>query len=159
MTGCDDFAYWDMKNISHEDFSEAFLLYLAELTRMCELGHSDILAHITYPVRYFMRAGKQFSLDFCRDELANLLTTAIDHGMLLEVNTSGYRQGMGGPLPEASVISLYEDLGGRLISIGSDAHRPDDIGANYKEAEALLKSLDMNKIAFIQNQSILTYTI
>ena len=57
------------------------------------------------------------------------------------------------------MISLYKDLGGRLISIGSDAHRPDDIGANYKEAEALLKSLDMNKIAFIQNQSILTYTI
>ncbi len=159
MTGCDDFAYWDMKNITHEDFSEAFLLYLAELTRMCELGHSDILAHITYPVRYFIRAGHQFDLSFCRDELANLLNTAIDHGMLLEVNTSGYRQGMGSPLPDATVISLYKDLGGRLISIGSDAHTPADIGANYKETEDLLRSLDMNKIAFIQNRSILTYTI
>ena len=159
MTGCDDFAYLDMKNISHQDFSEAFRLYLAELTRMCELGHSDILAHITYPVRYYMRAGHRIDLSYCRDELADLLTTAIDHGMLLEVNTSGYRQGMGGPLPEASVISLYKDLGGRLISIGSDAHHPDDIAANFKEAEELLKSLDMNKIAFIQNHSILTHTI
>lgn len=159
MTGCDDFAYWDMKNISHEDFSEAFLLYLAELTRMCELGHSDILAHITYPVRYFVRAGHQFDLSYCKDELADLLTTAIDHGMLLEVNTSGYRQGMSGPLPDKSVIELYRDLGGRLISVGSDAHTPADIGANYKEAEELLRSLGMNKIAFIQNHSILTHTI
>ncbi len=159
MTGCDDFAYWDMKNITPEDFSEAWLLYLAELTRMCELGHSDILAHITYPVRYYIRAGHSFDLSFCRDEMANLLTTAIDHGMLLEVNTSGYRQGMGGPLPEASVIELYKDLGGRLISVGSDAHHPDDIAANYKDAEELLRSLGMNKIAFIQNHSILTHTI
>ena len=60
---------------------------------------------------------------------------------------------------DAEVISLYKDLGGRLISIGSDAHTPTDIGANYKETEDLLRSLDMNKIAFVQNHSILTYTI
>lgn len=159
MSGCDDFCFWDMNSISHEDFTEAWRLYLAELTRMCELGHSDILAHITYPIRYYNRVGRSFDLAPFKDELATLLTTAIDHGMLLEVNTSGYRQGMGGPLPEASVISLYKDLGGRLISIGSDAHHPDDIAANFKDAEDLLKSLDMNKIAFIQNHSILTYTI
>ena len=141
MSGCDDFAFWDMKSISHEDFTEAWLLYLAELTRMCELGHADILAHITYPIRYYNQVGRTFDVAPYKDELATLLTTAIDHGMLLEVNTSGYRQGMGGPLPEASVISLYKDLGGRLISIGSDAHHPDDIGANFKETEALLKSL------------------
>ncbi len=159
ITGCDDFAYWDMKQLSYADFTEAWMLYLAELTRMCELGHADVLAHITYPIRYFMRTGRQFDLAFCRDELANLLNTAIDRGMILEVNTSGYRQGMGGPLPEASVISLYKDLGGRLISVGSDAHTPGDIAANYKDAEALLCSLGMNKIAFIQNRTIVTHTI
>ena len=159
MTGCDDFAFWDMKSITHEDFTEAWLLYLAELTRMCELGHSDILAHVTYPIRYFVQAGNEFDLAFCKDELANLLNTAIDHGMLLEVNTSGYRQGLGGPLPEAYVLSLYKDLGGRLISVGSDAHHPDDIAADYKDAESLLLSVGLNKISFIQNHSILTHTI
>ncbi len=159
ITGCADFAYWDMKSISHEDFTQAWMLYLAELTRMCELGHADILAHVTYPIRYYIRAGHRFDPTFCKDELAALLTTAIDRGMLLEVNTSGYRQGLGGPLPEASVISLYKDLGGRLISVGSDAHTPGDIAANYKEAEALLSSLGMNKIAFIQNHTIVTHTI
>lgn len=159
MTGCDDFYDWDMKAISDEDFVTAWQCYLAELTRLCELGVVDILAHLTYPLRYYMAAGRSFDLNCCKDELALLLTSVIDHGLLLEVNTSGYRAGMGAPMPDATILSLYKDLGGRLVSIGSDAHSPDCIAADYDRAEALLRSLGLNKIAFIQNKTILTHTI
>lgn len=88
-----------------------------------------------------------------------LLTSVIDHGLLLEVNTSGYRAGMGAPMPDATILSLYKDLGGRLVSVGSDAHSPDAIAQNYRETEDLLASLGLNRIAFIQNKTIITHTI
>lgn len=159
MTGCDDFYDWDMKAISEEDFITAWQCYLAELTRLCELGVADVLAHLTYPLRYYTMAGRSFDLSSAKDELALLLTSVIDHGLLLEVNTSGYRAGMGAPMPDAEILTLYKDLGGRLVSVGSDAHTPDAIAQSYRETEQLLSSLGLNKIAFIQNKTITTYTI
>lgn len=153
MTGCDDFYDWDMKHISEEDFVTAWQCYLAELTRLCELGVADILAHLTYPLRYYKKAGRSFDINCCKDELATLLTSVIDHGLLLEVNTAD----LSDPMP--AVLTLYKDLGGRLVSIGSDAHSPDAIAGGYREAEELLTTLGLNKIAFIQNKTIITHTI
>ncbi len=159
MTGCDDFCFWDMKSISEEDFAAAWLCYLAELTRLCELELIDIVAHLTYPLRYYTMAGRMLDLAFCREELALLLTSVIEHGLLLEVNTSGYRQGMNAPMPDANILSLYKDLGGRLVSVGSDAHSPELIAADYDAAETLLQSVGLTQIAFVQNKKIITHTI
>lgn len=154
MSGYEDFCDWDMRSLSDEDFSAAWFCYLAELTRLCELGMIDVLAHLTYPLRYYMLAGRTLNLTPSMDAIAELLRKVIDQGILLEVNTSGYRCKMGGPMPDAQILALYKDLGGRLLSVGSDAHRPEDIAADYDRTEQLLSSLGFGEIAFKRNKLI-----
>ena len=57
----------------------------------------------------------------------------------LEVNTAGIRRGMEQTNPTFPVIARYHELGGRLISVGSDAHHPEDLGADFDKAEAFLR--------------------
>ena len=65
----------------------------------------------------------------------------IRHEKCLEVNTAGLKYGLGHPNPEESVLRRYRELGGTLITIGSDAHRPEHIAYDFEKAEDILRSL------------------
>lgn len=114
--------------------------YAEELIDHCA-GDFDSLGHLTYPLRYMRRDG--FDPDFTpqRDAIAEVFRVLIERGKALEINTSGIRQGMGCTLPDAYWLRLYRDLGGELITFGSDAHTSADVGANISDAAELAKSL------------------
>jgi histidinol-phosphatase (PHP family) len=107
------------------------------------------LAHITYPYRYFKFGGREHLLaleETGRELFEDILKTVIDKGISLEVNTSGLRQGLGQTLPNTDLIKFYKELGGELITVGSDAHHARDLGADIKETAELLKSLGFKYI-------------
>ena len=52
----------------------------------------------------------------------------------LEINTAGLRQGTGNTYPCESHVDLYAARGGKLLTIGSDAHRPEDLADQYSLA-------------------------
>ena len=102
-------------------------------TKLIRYPHIDILAHLTYPLRYMSQAGRHIDLKEYTQQLTPLLQELIGRNICLEVNTSGLRQGCGCTLPDMDVVRLYHSLGGRLISVGSDAHSPKDVGASIPE--------------------------
>ncbi len=114
--------------------------YAAELIDHCR-GDFDSLGHLTYPLRYMQKAG--FHPDFTkqRDAVAEVFRTLISRGISLEINTSGLRQGMGCTLPDGCWLRLYRDLGGEMITFGSDAHFSRDVGAGLADAAELAKSV------------------
>lgn len=119
------------------DLLEEYLGCLLELSRT---DYFDSLAHLTYPIRY-MRIRDGVEVDFrpFDDLVREILRTLVERGKALELNTSGYRQGCGGPLPPAYVLDMYRDLGGDLITIGSDAHEPHHMADGLEQGMELLR--------------------
>ncbi len=144
VRGIDDFHDVDYANTTREEYIALWDRYLSEMLDTVKWGEFDILTHITYPKRYYLRHG---ILDFPdiknkgREYFEPILKAVIDKGLTLECNTSGLRQNLGECLPNADLLSFYYELGGRDISLGSDAHHSRDIGANFKEASDLLSSI------------------
>ena len=131
-------------------------LYLAELLEIAELDCFDVMAHIGYTCRYMARAGFSARIDRQHngDELRELLGRLIQRGKGIEINTSGMRQG-NGPYPGADILSLYRELGGEIVTTGSDGHRPEDAGALIREAGDLLRSLGFRYAAeYIKRQPV-----
>lgn len=109
------------------------------------------LAHINYPQRYFRLAGVDIPMHKYFDRVAHIYRQIIDRGIALEVNTSGLRKGLGITLPGDDLLRLYRDCGGELITIGSDAHFIQDVGADVPEVYAMLAGMGFRYAAFYEN--------
>lgn len=102
-----------------------------------ELAHTrgyDVLGHVIYPLRY-LPAEYQLTLRPWWDQLAEIFRCVIASGRGIEFNTSA-----GDTVSQwREVLELYRDLGGEILTLGSDAHRPHLIGAAFPEAIALIR--------------------
>ncbi len=146
-----DFLLGSMHTVRREDFSrmtftseeqcaELLRLYAERLVSHCENSPMDALAHLTYPLRYMRRAGFRADLTRERDTVAEALRALVRRGKALEVNTSGLRQGHGETLPGKYWLELWRDLGGELVTLGSDAHYSRDLAADFAAAAELLRA-------------------
>ena len=70
----------------------------------------------------------------------------------LEINTSGIRYGLGNPHPNIEILNRFKELGGKIITIGSDAHKTDDLGKDFDMAYNILEKVGFNKIAIFHNR-------
>ena len=140
LTGCPDFYFLKFDLMCDEQIDYLIKQNIKELLSLADFGNFSTLAHITYIERYLTECGKAFDYKKYRDGFAELFSKLIKSGIALEVNTSGLRRG-GITMPGYELCGLYRELGGELITIGSDAHRADDVGAGIKEAAAELRAL------------------
>ena len=140
LRGAEDFYY--MTYVSEAQCEELNRAYLAELLEIAGMDCFDVMAHVGYTTRYMSRAGftEEIRPGKYREELTALFRALIHAGKGIEVNASGLRQ-MGSPYPNAEVLALYRELGGEIVSVGSDAHRPEDAGIGIREAMELLSAL------------------
>ncbi|MCC8137520.1 MAG: histidinol-phosphatase HisJ family protein [Clostridiales bacterium] len=101
----------------------------------------DTLGHMDYIVRYGPNRNQNFSYQAYSDYIDPILRHLISHGKCLELNTGGYKYGLEEPNPCADIFRRYRQLGGELITIGSDAHKPQHLAYDFNRAAALLTSL------------------
>lgn len=78
----------------------------------------------------------------------------IKRQMALEVNLSGFREFPARPYPEPSLLSFYQELGGELIYLGTDAHQPEQLGAGINPAIKLLKELGIKKLVSFEKRRV-----
>lgn len=115
--------------------------YVEELYEMVKTVDFDSAAHLTYPLRYLKRELPEFSLRPYYDGFAQVMRVLIERGKAMEVNTSTLRKGAGFTMPPDELIRLYRELGGELLTVGSDAHAPEDVGADVAEVRRHLSEL------------------
>ncbi|NLM50722.1 MAG: histidinol phosphate phosphatase, partial [Clostridiaceae bacterium] len=84
--------------------------------------------------------------------LDKVLKTAIEKGRGIELNLSGLRQGLGEPLPKIEVLKRYKELGGEIITLGSDAHYPGHVGANLEDGFEILKEAGFKYFTVYENR-------
>ncbi len=135
--GVEDFAFLDYSTL---DVPALLRQYFDELAQMVQWGHFDVLAHLTYPLRYIVGEHHiPVDLDDYREPVERVLRLLVERGIGLEVNTSGYRQPYGRPLPDLRCVQLYHSMGGRILTVGSDSHRTADLGANLEDGLRLAR--------------------
>lgn len=110
--------------------------YLALMLETAKLGKYSVLGHLTLPLRYMNENhGMHMTFDGFEDEVAQILRAAIEHGGGIECNIN--RGNM--PLPDAKWLKLYRELGGEIITTGTDAHTPEFVGGHVRRTQELLR--------------------
>ncbi len=99
----------------------------------------DSLGHLDYIVRYGKKHGLNYSYSQFADYIDPILKQIITDGKALECNSGGISRGLNDPNPGADVFKRYKELGGELITLGSDAHSPETLGCFFKECGEMLK--------------------
>ncbi len=116
---------------------QAYDLYFAAVLDSVQSGLIDIVGHLEYAKRRGVPVFGPFDPTRNHDTVMALFGEMIGRGVALEINTAGLRQNAGGPYPCPEHVRMYASLGGRLLTIGSDAHHPDDLAAEYSHAANL----------------------
>ncbi len=154
-----DFILSSMHNIGDDedlyfiDYKQSepygvFERYLDDLIDMAKRADFDVAAHLSYPARYmFSQTGTR--IDYARFEAQwrVLFAALIERGKGIELNTSGLRQPIGECLPTLYLAKLYRDCGGEILTIGSDAHRPDDVAFGFADAIEIAKEAGFTHLA------------
>lgn len=100
----------------------------------------DVYGHIDYVVRYGPNRNAFFSYEKYSDVIDEILTLLIGKGKGIEINTGGFKYGLGHPNPTEEIIARYHSLGGEIITIGSDAHQPEHVAFDFEKVPDILKS-------------------
>ncbi|MGN0396516.1 MAG: histidinol-phosphatase HisJ family protein [Candidatus Fimimorpha sp.] len=98
----------------------------------------DVYGHIDYIIRYRPDKTKPYHYIDYADILDEILKTLIQKGKGIECNTAGFKYGLSEPNPERALLTRYRELGGEIITIGSDAHKPEHIAYDFAKIPDLL---------------------
>lgn len=116
--------------------------YFEYLLRVAEQADYDTLAHLTCPLRYINgKYHRGLRLEPYRRTIDEILLCLLRRNKALEVNTSGIRGIYDNLMPDLWIIQRYFDMGGRLITLGSDAHTPGRVGNAFEETAILLSEI------------------
>ncbi len=112
------------------------------LTCLREYDNFDSLGHLDYLIRYIPAfcGTKDYIYKEYAEVIDEILKLLIDKKKALEINTAGLIKGLPCFHPKLDVLKRYLELGGELLTIGSDAHTPDKIGTEFSQTETILRS-------------------
>lgn len=150
MVGDVDFGEIDY---SRADKHKYFTKYLDNLEELVQWGQFDCIGHFDLVKRYCARLGVRINLmDQYQERITDILKGIIRIGKGIEINTSGLRQFSTGMMPDQDILSLYRDLGGKIITVGSDAHCAKDVGEGIDEAIGVLSDLNFEYISTFEKR-------
>lgn len=118
---------------------EIYEQYFNEILLMVQSADIDVIGHMDLAKRYAFEIVGNYDFHDYKDQIAEILECAIRRDIGIELNTSGWRNSVGISYPSLEVVKLYHDLGGRYITIGSDAHKNEDLASGLERALALLQ--------------------
>ncbi len=130
--------------------SEGIRRYFESIIENCRAFQNfHVYGHIDYIIRYAPKEtdanGRLVMPDYSYSDYADLLDevlkTILSYGKGIEINTAGLKYGLGYAHPKAEIIKRYKELGGELITIGSDAHKPEHLCYDFSAIPDLLKDL------------------
>lgn len=151
LVGGEDPCFSDFFETNSE--SEAVEKYLRQvLLNVKSFGDFDVVGHIDYIVRYTPSRGENYNCRRYFDIIDEILKTVIDRGQGIECNTSRIGCGKLHCNPHEDIIKRYGELGGEIITIGSDSHMPKTLANGFGEAGEILKSAGFGYYSVFENR-------
>ncbi len=149
----EDFAFIEYDKMTVEEMEKLLEKYFMEVYNLSKWGKFDILGHLTYPLRYIEDKGN-IKVDMSRYEeiIREIFKTIIYNGKGIEINTSGLRQKYGKPFPEYRFVKMYKELGGEILSVGSDAHTVADLGKGVADGAEIAKQAGFKYLCYFKER-------
>lgn len=136
------------------DVNAALIKYFEMIIDLIKWGKMDTIAHLSYPLRHVRDANGDFmTFDPYLDYIAEIYRLLMENGIALELNSSGLRKKTGDDFyPNAKLIKMYRDMGGELITIGSDGHCIRSLGSGMVEAMDILTDTGFEYFTVYKNR-------
>jgi len=135
-----------------------YLEHVREAVRWCRrLRHShghvfDVLGHLDLVKRYTQRFYGTYDVSPFGNLIDEILENCLEAELIPEINTSSLRQGLQETMPGPATVRRSAELGGKAVSVGSDAHRSEDIGAGFEAAAEMMRDAGL-KFAMFRSRS------
>ena len=154
----DNLAFWNQHYQEGKSQAEYNMGYYKELLRVIQCYHDySVLAHLDLIVRYDRQGIYPFAN--VRDIVAEILRTAIADGKGIELNTSSWRYGLPDTQPSMEILKMYREFGGEILTLGSDAHTPDYVGAHIDEGREILRGLGFTRFCTFEKMTPKFHTL
>jgi histidinol-phosphatase (PHP family) len=130
--------YWPEFFAGRSD-QEAFRDYFESiLLNIRNFNDFDVYGHLDFAIRYSKNRDLNYYFDDYRDLFEGILTSLVNLGKGLEINTGGIRYGLKELHPSTAILKRYRELGGEILTIGSDAHTAPEIAREFEMAANVL---------------------
>lgn len=137
----------------NKDKFQAYNEYFEDVLNSVKLYDCyNVYGHLDYIVRYGTYADKSLDYNTYKEIIDEILINIIKKDKGIEINTSGFRYGLNCTHPKLYVVKRYKELGGKIITVGSDAHSPEYIASNFNSAYDILKESGFKYITTFKNQ-------
>ena len=151
---------WRYPDGSLKDVKTLYMKYFEDM--LYNVQHFDdynVYGHIDYIFRYgpqnapndvFEKVNSEVFADkwfpVVKDIIHEILSTIIQKGKGIEINTGSLYRDLDYMHPHPLILSMYKELGGEILTVGSDAHDTEHIGYAFEEAVALAKSVGFKQL-------------
>jgi histidinol-phosphatase (PHP family) len=122
--------------------------YFDEVIGAARSGLFDTIGHMDFVKRYLVPHVMPADLARAPELYEPILAALVATGTALEVNASGLRQLPRETYPAAAIVARYRELGGRHVTIGSDAHRPEWFAYGLAQAYRQAADAGFEALAF-----------
>jgi histidinol-phosphatase (PHP family) len=134
--------------VAGKDLAAIVAPYFEEVTAGARSGLFDAMGHIDFVKRYLAPHVTAADLATAPELYEPILEALVASGTALEVNTSGLRQAAAELYPGPAIVARYRALGGRAVSVGSDAHRPEAFAWALDEGYAAAAAAGFDALTF-----------
>ncbi len=128
-------AYWENKT----EYQGILRYYENVLECLAAYTDFDVFGHIDYVVRYGPTQDQNYSYQTYKEIIDEILTILISKNIGLELNTAGLKYGLSFAHPQMDVLKRYRELGGEIITVGSDGHKPEHLAYDFHKVPAILE--------------------
>lgn len=133
-------------------YKETFLETYEDIRRIEDF---DVLGHLDYVTRYGNHQAEEYSYAKFSDIIDLILRYLIEHGKGIELNTAGLKYGLPYAHPHMDVLNRYRELGGEIITVGADAHKPEHVAYDFHKVPEILKSCGFRYYTeFVQRKAV-----
>lgn len=135
---------------------EAHAIYFQETLKNAEIFRDiSVYGHLDFIKRYGRNVHRDFhTIDYKKHwgTIEEILKTLVKNNSGLEINTSAYRYGTSEPYPNDLILKKYRELGGEIVTIGSDSHIASHVAKDFNKAFELLKDCGFNYYAVFNDR-------
>ena len=146
----EDKEFWTQdfqRGRTQKEYNERYYQEMLEVVK--DYNNYSVLGHLDLIKRYD-EAGI-YPFENVKPMIEEILKIVIADGKGIELNTSFHRYGLSDSMPSREILKLYRELGGEIITIGSDSHKPEHLGAYIDEGHEILKSLGYKQFCTFEN--------
>jgi histidinol-phosphatase (PHP family) len=145
-----DVSQIDYSNVTLEDVCHT---YINQIKQLVEQADFDCVGHIDLIKRYCTNHyDKRVTLITQYELLKEVFKIIILNRRGIEINTSGLRQAPKEAMPGIDVLKLYRELGGEILTIGSDAHNAKDVAEGIEMGIESAKQAGFNYLTLFNNR-------